>query len=556
MIAVALFHQRAGPGELLVVPYELGAGNMGCNSCGAANPPGAMYCGSCGGQLSTAAPNGARSGDRISSRAGISSAPAAEHAGAGDPGKQTSDATRYLCAAVHLDSRIADQVVSDILEQEYKAPPSSPDVDLVPVVLHAVAARKRHLIRDAILTLLLIACLWFLVSVHSLEFWATLLLMWVVVFGETLVATYGVVAHDLRAGVFRADKQPVPNNPKSQKRLEQIAAFGRANVTVYSSFVPFVGRGTPIEAWSFALDLHRTAGGRADHPFTAVDVHDFVLARMSELPLAKLEIADRIYVDGRDIRGDRRFLPSELSVPRSQVDPSLLRSLTLDAEDRARPYLCFQASGWRGQLVVSTFLRFVVTGNELFMEVSHSLLTPVRDEFQEVDRLLPQPTLRQAARIGWRSLFRLPMLVLRAPFAVTKFLISPMSTARRIARQRREIMSGLRFDYGAPVSPRETASDPRYQRYFQKLDQELYTKVLVKRLLHTLVEFFEAKGLDTSELVDRQTTIENHGVYVAGSGTLVADSVAAGAGAQAKSRTASAANRAMQRVSSLSAKGE
>ena len=94
---------------------------------------------------------------------------------------------------------------------------------------------------------------------------------------------------------------------------------------------------------------------------------------MSELSLAKLEIADRIYVDGRDIRGDRRFLPSELSVPRSQVDPSLLRSLTLDAEDRARPYLYFQASGWRGQLVVSTFLRFVVTGNELFMEVSHSL---------------------------------------------------------------------------------------------------------------------------------------------------------------------------------------
>jgi hypothetical protein len=451
------------------------------------------------------------------------------------PVAPASDATRYLCAAVHLDSRLAEQVVSEVLDQEYRAPPSSPDVDLVPVVLHAVAARARHLARDLILTLLIVVVLWSLGTARYLELMVALGLAWVVVVGETLVATYGVVAHELSSGRYRPGSAPLPNNPRRRQRLEQIAAFGRANVTVYSSYVPFVGSGTPFAAWSFALDTHRAAEGRVAESFTALEIHDFVVDRMRDLQMAKVDIEDRIFVDGRDIRGDHRFLTTALSVPVPWVESSLLRSLMVEPEDRARPYLSFRVIGWRGQLVLSIFLRFVVTPHELFVEVSHSLLTPVKDEFQEVDRLLPQPTVRQAARIGWRSLVRLPMRLFRAPSTVGRFLTSPLFTAVRNARQRREILSSLRFNYGAPASPRETVSDPRYQRYFQQLDQDLYAKVIEERLLQTLVEFYEAKGIDTAELVERQSTIQNHGVYVAGGGTLVAGSVAAGAGAQARS---------------------
>jgi hypothetical protein len=510
---------------------------MQCYSCGATNRADAAFCGSCGRPLGHDGHDGVSSARR---RAAAVLKPAA----------QASDATRYLCAAVHLDSRIADQVISEILEQEYKAPPSSPDVDLVPVVLHAMAARVRHLVRDAILTVLIIAAVWFYVTVRPLQLLLALALAWVVVVGETLVATYGVVAHDLRAGHFRPDAVSLPNRPKLQQRLEQIAAFGQGNVTVYSSYIPFVGSGFPVEAWSIALDRHRATEGRVAESFTALEIHDFVLDRMRDVHPANLEIRDRVFVDGRDIRGDRRFLPTELSVPKSQVDLSLVRSLTLEPEDRARTYLSFQLSGWRGQLVLSTFLRFVVTPQELFVEVSHSLLTPVRDEFQEVDRLLPQPTLRQAARIGGRSLLRLPGRLLRAPGAVGSLLLGPISTARRTARQRREILGALRFDYGAPMSPRETASDPQYQRYFQALDKDLYLKVLEKRLLQTLVAFYDLKGIDTAELIERQSTIQNHGVYVAGGGSLIAGSVAAGAGARATSGPAKAAGNAIQRVTS------
>jgi hypothetical protein len=538
---------------------------MQCDSCGATNRPGAAFCGSCGEATSHVRHDSAGSGTSIrvvDAASPVDPAPSWLHVTAAaqqqepvvKPGTQASDATRYLCAAVHLDSQLAEEVISEILEQEYKAPPSSPDVDLVPVVLHALAARARHLVRDVILTLLILFALYCFFTLRPFELWVTLVLTWVVVVGETLVATYGVVAHDLRAGVFRPDAVSVPNRAKVRQRLEQIAAFGRADVTVYSSYSPFVGSGIPIEAWSIALDIHRSSEGRVAEPFTALDIHDFVLAGLRDGHPAKVEITDRIFVDGRDIRGDRRFLATELSAPRAQVDPGLVRSLTLEPEDRARTYLTFEVSGWRGQLVLSTFLRFVVTPHELFVEVSHSLLTPVRDEFQEVDRLLPQPTARQAARIGWRSLLRLPRSLFRAPGAVVRFLFGPVSDGRRMARQRREIRSGLRFNYGAPISPRETVSDPLYQRYFQNLDKDLYVKVLEKRLLKALVEFFEFKGIDTAELVERQSTIQNHGVYIAGGGSLIAGSVAAGAGARATSGSAKEAGTARQRLTSATAK--
>jgi hypothetical protein len=495
-----------------------------CFSCGAGNLAGATYCGTCGELLPPLDPD---------SEVYDESPP--------------SDATRYLCAAVQLNSRLADQVVRDILDEEFKAPPSSPDVDLVPVILHAIAARKRHLVRDVLLTLLLLSTFWSAYSARYVLVLLALALCWVVVVGETLVATYGVVAHDLRPERFKPDALSA-DDPEVRERLDQVATAREGNVSVYSAYRPFVGSGVPIEAWSFALDLDRPAVGQVAESFTALAIHDFVRQKLRDLRTDKVTLADRVFVDGRDIRHDRRFLPDRLAVPKAKVDRSLVRSLTVEPEDRARPYLTVQISGWRGQLVVSTFLRFVVTPHELVVEVTHCLLTPVRDEFQEVDRLLPEPTARQAIRIGSRALRRTPGHVLRAPLAIAAHVLGPVTAARRRARQRREIVSSLRFDYGAATSPRETVSDRRYQRYFQELDSALYTKVIEKRMLQAVEQFLKSKGIDTFDLNQRQAVIQNSGVYVGAGGTVNAGSVAAGTGARASTAVRKVANAARQSV--------
>jgi hypothetical protein len=460
-----------------------------------------------------------------------------------------SDATRYLCAAVQLNSKLAGVVVRDILDEEYKAPPASPDVDLVPVILHAIAARKRQFIRDVLLTLLLFGMIWSLYTGRPLVFVIALALCWVVVVGETLVATYGVVAHELHPERFRPDALQPPS--EAVERLKGVKEASRGNVRVYSAYRPFVGNGPVVDAWSFVLDTDKAAAGEKVKPFTALEVHDFVREQLRDLRTGDVTITDRVFVDGRDIREDLRFLPNQLSAPVTAIDQALLRSLAVEPEDRARPYLCIQVSGWQGQLVLSTFLRFVVTPRELFVEASHCLLTPVRDEFQEVDRLLPQPTAGQALRIGGRALRRAPGHVFRAPFAAVAHIMGPAMAELQKIRQEREILTALRFDYGAPASPRELVSDQYFQRYFQKLDHAWYTKVIDKRLFQSLTEFLKSKGIDTAELTQRQTTVLNNGVYVAGGGTITAGSIAAGTGARATSVISKVATAARQGINEV-----
>jgi hypothetical protein len=219
-----------------------------------------------------------------------------------------------------------------------------------------------------------------------------------------------------------------------------------------------------------------------------------------------------------------------------QVDETLVRSLSTAPEDHARTYICVRVKGWRGQLVLSTFLRFVVTGKNLFVELSHSLLTPVIDRYQEVDHLLPQPTFRQLAKVARQTILSAPVKFFVAPFAVTRAIFAPVRRSRHRKHQQREITTARRFNYGPIMSPREAVSDTRYQRYFQQLDKALYSKVVEKRFLDAIVSFLDEKGIDTSELIQRQTTILNEGVYIAGRPTFNNSAIAGGPAARAIAR--------------------
>jgi hypothetical protein len=75
---------------------------------------------------------------------------------AGPPGGPLSNATRYLCAAAYLDPTYTNKVISE-LTASHRAVAPSLGIDLVPVIRHCLSARRAQLLRDVMLTVLLLA---------------------------------------------------------------------------------------------------------------------------------------------------------------------------------------------------------------------------------------------------------------------------------------------------------------------------------------------------------------------------------------------------------------
>ncbi|MGH6656205.1 MAG: hypothetical protein ACRDVE_13495, partial [Actinocrinis sp.] len=66
------------------------------------------------------------------------------------------DATRYVCAAAHVDPELARRVVREVLVAEHRLPVPHAALDLPTVVRHCLAARSRRLYRDAALVAVLV----------------------------------------------------------------------------------------------------------------------------------------------------------------------------------------------------------------------------------------------------------------------------------------------------------------------------------------------------------------------------------------------------------------
>jgi hypothetical protein len=358
---------------------------------------------------------------------------------------------------------------------------------------------------------------------------------WATVVWDLWTATFRVAAKRLTGTAFRPQDAPAVHDAALSERLSELAARQRGNVTVYSGFNPFAGAGFDHGGWSFAVDLRkgRERLGVRETPtaFDSQALYDAVTMVLGSLDIPGLELADRVFVHGTDIRTDRLLLPEVVGRPVAAIgQPDLMRFIAKPTH-RVRHYKCVQVVDWRGELVVSLFLRFSVDNGRLFTELSRFLLTPLRAEYRRVDGIDPDVTLRQALAIAGRA-FRMTLpLWLRSPAPI----IRPLRRLRREAQRVRRVKRDFFFDYGAPVTALDRARSSEYTRYFQKLDREMYVKVLERSVLDTIVEFLDRHHVDTSELVERRETIINNGVMVPG-GSVQAHNLAVGAGAKILNR--------------------
>jgi hypothetical protein len=447
-----------------------------------------------------------------------------------------TETTRYFCAAAYLDSRFRNYVMEHIVHEEHRAIVISCDVDLVPVIRYCLAAKKRELLYNSVLSALLFASIIFC-FVDPLSLLLFLLLAWMVAMIEVSSRYYGNTVSKLVKGKFHLNNLQHPLDLELEIKLRDLSNTQNHNVIVYSGYSPFIGAGQNIGGWSFTVDIAKgkVQGTERALPevFQLTELYDSLSDNLMSLSIEGLSLEDKLLVSGQEIRDDERFLASHYARPKVQVDPHLVREISERPTRNIRYYKCVQVTSWEGGLVLSIFLRFSKVGKNLFVEANSSILTPIREEYQQIDVLTSSRKRRsEIAQQLFACFWLFPFRMLVSPFALLGRWIDTWMREQKEEEIKSEIDENPRFDYGAFISLRELVGSQRYQRYFQHLDKEMYLKVIQSQILDSIVEFLDKKNIDTTDLKERQEVILNNGVIVSG-GEFKADNVAVGERARA-----------------------
>lgn len=448
-----------------------------------------------------------------------------------------TDTTRYLSAAAYQDEVFRNNVIKEVVDEEYRAIGPSYGLDLANIARHCLIAKRDDVMRDVSIVVLLSLTLVLAGSVFIL---LPLLVAWFVVFVHSW-RSESVVASNFTKATYAPESPKLDDNLNTnlKSRLTEIAAEQHGNVVVYSGsrFSPFIGAGFDADGWSFTLRIDKgkeqLGTSLEPIPFRLEELYDYVANGVGGLGIDGLVIEDKLYVDGQEIRDDNRFLRTPFTRPYAEVELSLVKSFVDNPSQAARYYKALRVVSWKGELVLSIFLRFSQVKSNLYAEANYLLLPPLHAEYHKVDEINAAPKLRRAINQIARASIKAPLLLVVSPLLTLRHILRPYRRWRQRRHLERVINRNLVFDYGAKISIRESATSTEYRRYFQKLDKEMNFKVIERQILDSIVEFLDSKNIDTSDLQNRQQWILNEGVIVSG-GSIEAESLAVGKGAMSQ----------------------
>ena len=459
----------------------------------------------------------------------------------------TDVSSRYLCAGAHLDRAFTRDVIRKILRQPHRAVGPSSGVDTALVLRHCIAAYRRRLLRDAALVPMIAAIAWGANTENVALIVVAVVAAWAVVLLEQAVIRFDILA--ARLGPHRPEPW-LPTSPRLQARLDELAAAECENVVIYNAYEPFVGSGPQVGGWSFVIDLAKgkeeLAARCRPEPLDLAEVRARVLDAVHAAGIDGLRADEVIHVSHDRVAELRLRSGTRSGRPIGHLDPAALQHFLDRPSDTCRHFQRFQVTAWGGEIVFTVFLRFVEIRGRLYAEATYTLLSPVAHKWHVVDAIEPAPLPLEILRIMTSSAITTSGALTGA---VPRLLSEAWQTWVQQPLQRWEAdvaerEGGIR-DCATLTTVRQRGASTAYWRHFQRLDQERYVKLLERAVLDTLTAVLDEHGIDTSELVERQTTILNQGVMMTG-GSLHAQSLAVGRGARvvAKTRRLAARTRA------------
>jgi hypothetical protein len=315
--------------------------------------------------------------------------------------------------------------------------------------------------------------------------------------------------------------------PTGSARLEEISRQQRGNTVVYSGFRPYVGSGDLVDTWGFAQRLVRPeptllrelevlkGGGLhgaavpterqrefAEPPFIAQELVDYVrwnLAtllpqRQAEEQIAGLSVEDRIFLAGTEV--------SHL-VP--HTSPDVVAAVIRHPTTPARHYLACQVFAWGGELITTVYVHIAVQGRSLYLELTTTALPPCQEAYRIVDTVEGNGAMAWVRALG-KGLAETPRQIWRAPANLVRALINLLVAAGNPADTTR-LSRG--YDYGARVGVRELGSDLDMRNLTQLQDVDKYQKLIERRVIASVLDFLDDRGIDTIEYRARAASVLN-----------------------------------------------
>ncbi|WP_282699430.1 hypothetical protein [Streptomyces sp. CC219B] len=458
----------------------------------------------------------------------------------------TSNATRLLCAGTYLDAAYRATVIRELLTDRSRVVAPSYGYDAVPVLAHALAARRLQRMRRAALGAGTVVTV-FLTAVGVLSgFTATLVVLWLLWLTAYLrrVVTLQTLTGRLRRRTDGANAfdGSCPQRPELTAELvakidEEQSSDG--SVIRYGGYKPFVGAGTQVRTWSTAelligaretvFDRDRRTGREPWEP----DEVDEEPRRKEVVPFTVEEITS--YVDAH-MKANLR----ERERRTERIDGLAVARSTFTTEVRTRPgtpqgaghwqdtygsgrsYLCIRVGSWDQELVTTAFVGFDLKGNTLHTEFYSYVLAPIRASFHLVDRLPATLNGGLLLRVAWDTVRATPDVVLKpvltrlrswAPGLSAGQVEETLIEAARLP-DTSEFRLGRYADSasgrGALLSIREMATSRRFHVFFQETDTVKYTQIVERELLQIVRDFLHEHHVDLAEHEARQTNILNN----------------------------------------------
>ncbi|MFG1651633.1 hypothetical protein ACGFIE_17065 [Micromonospora sp. NPDC049275] len=347
-------------------------------------------------------------------------------------------------------------------------------------------------------------------------------------------ATHQILTDELRPGI--PPVLPTLPDERVARRLDLVARAQYGNITVQEGD-PFLGCGAAEHGWSYAIPVRPALGRAAGADAPPIDQAELgpaltahvraAIRRMREEPLPRpvrvpgLSLVPHIVADGVRRQGDPLLDPAT-GMPRSRASEEVIDVIVRHPQGGLRYYDRIVVSGAGkplhtadGRLVlpeqdlgidISAFVHAAVEGGLLYVEFVTTVMYPIKARYALVDRLRPEQSTVRIARDVLANM-------------VTDSVLSGWNLVKRLRHERGmktrmddALAASEQFrthDYGARVSVRQLVAEPAAVKHLQLLDEWKYTKLLERAVLEAVASFLTERGLDTGDLVQRASQVQN-----------------------------------------------